>query len=333
MGPDNPMPDFRPFLTKLKRYITAFLGTWVIVLVVLYLASGIYTVGPDQQGVVRRFGKYVRTVPSGLRYHLPYPFETVDTPNVTQVKRVEIGFRTVQPGPQPRYAVRPEEALMLTGDENIVNAEMIVQYRIKDARDYLFNVLDPDDAVRDAAEAALRQVIGSQPIDEALTTGKAEIQTDVYNLLQSLLDEYETGLTVVTVQLQDVHPPEAVAQAFKDVASAKEDKVKYINEAHAYYNEIIPEARGQAAEMILEAEAYRERLVARAEGEAARFTSLLNEYKLSPEVTRKRLYLETMESILPGWDKLLVTGEDSGILKVLDLGSGLRHNPEGSDGR
>jgi len=202
----------------------------LVLVIVLYLASGIYIVAPDEQGVVRRFGKFVRIESPGLNYHLPYPIETVVTPAVTQVKRVEIGFRTITFGPPARYREIPAEALMLTGDENIVSANVIVQYKIKDPVNYLFNIILPEQTVRNAAEATLRQVIGERKIDEALTVGKYEIQEETKKLLQALLDSYKAGILIVAVQLQDVNPPKEVQDAFKDVASAKEDKSKYINQ-------------------------------------------------------------------------------------------------------
>lgn len=213
------------------KFSKGLVGIISVLVIVLYLASGIFVVAPDEQGVVRRFGKFIRIESPGLNYHLPYPIETVLTPAVTQVKRVEIGFRTIAFGPPARYRQIPIEALMLTGDENIVSAEAIVQYKIKDPVNYLFNIILPEQTVRSAAEASLRQVIGERKIDEALTVGKYEIQEETKRLLQILLDSYEAGILIVAVQLQDVNPPKEVQDAFKDVASAKEDKSRYINQA------------------------------------------------------------------------------------------------------
>ena len=284
---------------------------------VFWLLTGTYVVGPDEVGVVQTFGKHTRVTQSGLNYHLPYPIETVQTPKVTEVKRVEIGFRTMG---NNQYRAIEKESLMLTGDENIVDAELIVQYKIKDAASYLFNFVMPVLTVREAAEASLRTVIGKHKIDEALTSGKFLIQEETKDLLQSILDKYGSGVLVVAVQLQDVSPPKQVRAAFKDVASAKEDKNRMINQAEGYRNDVIPKARGEAQAMISEAEGFREARVSRAEGEVARFNAMLVEYKKAKVVTRKRLYLETMEEILPNINKYIIPGGDGGnLLNLLNL--------------
>ncbi len=284
---------------------------------VFWLLTGAYVVGPDEVGVVQTFGKHTRVTQSGLNYHLPYPIETVQTPKVTEVKRVEIGFRTMG---NNQYRAIEKESLMLTGDENIVDAELIVQYKIKDAASYLFNFVMPVLTVREAAEASLRTVIGKHKIDEALTSGKFLIQEETKDLLQSILDKYGTGVLVVAVQLQDVSPPKQVRAAFKDVASAKEDKNRMINQAEGYRNDVIPKARGEAQAMISEAEGFREARVSRAEGEVAKFNAMLVEYKKAKVVTRKRLYLETMEEILPNINKYIIPGGDGGnLLNLLNL--------------
>jgi len=284
---------------------------------VFWLLTGAYVVGPDEVGVVLTFGQHTRVTQSGLNYHLPYPIETVQTPKVTEVKRVEIGFRSMG---NNQFRTIEKESLMLTGDENIVDAELIVQYKIKDAVSYLFNFVEPILTVREAAEASLRTVIGKHRIDEALTSGKFLIQEETKELLQSILDKYESGVLVVAVQLQDVSPPNQVIAAFKDVASAKEDKNRMVNQAEGYRNDIIPKARGEAQAMIREAEGFRQARVKRAEGEVARFNAMLVEYKKAKDVTRKRLYLETMEEILPNIDKYIVPGGDGGnLLNLLNL--------------
>ena len=285
---------------------------------IFWLFTGVYTVGPDEVGVVQRFGKYDRTVQSGLNYHMPFPIETVKTPKVTEVKRIEVGFRTVG---KNQYRTVERESLMLTGDENIVDAELIVQYKIKEPINYLFNFVGPELTMREAAEASLRTVVGRHNIDEALTSGKLMIQEETKELLQSILDKYETGIQVVAVQLQDVSPPKQVIDAFKDVASAKEDKNRMINEAEGYRNDIIPKARGEAQAMIREAEGFREARIARAEGDVAKFKAILKEYSKAKDVTRERLYLEAMEEILPGLEKYIVpNGEDGNLLNLLNLG-------------
>ena len=285
--------------------------------IVIWLLLGLYSVGPDEVGVVQRFGEYNRTVGSGLNYHLPFPIETVTTPKVTEVKRIEIGFRTVG---KNQYRTIERESLMLTGDENIVDAELIVQYKIKDPIDYLFNFIGPELTLREASEASLRTVIGRHNIDEALTSGKLMIQEETKELLQIILDKYETGVIVVAVQLQDVSPPKQVIDAFKDVASAKEDKNRMINEAEGYRNDVIPKARGEAQAMIREAEGFRESRIKRAEGDVAKFKAIVKEYIKAKDVTKERLYLEAMEEILPGIDKYIVpNGEDGNLLNLLNL--------------
>ena len=289
----------------------------IVITIVIWLLLGLYSVGPDEVGVVQRFGKYDRVVGSGLNYHFPYPIETVKTPKVTEVKRIEIGFRTVG---KNQYRTIEQESLMLTGDENIVDAELIVQYKIKEPIDYLFNFIGPELTLREASEASLRTVIGRHNIDEALTSGKFMIQEETKELLQITLDKYETGVIVVAVQLQDVSPPKQVIDAFKDVASAKEDKNRMINEAEGYRNDIIPKARGEAQAMIREAEGFRESRIKRAEGDVAKFKAIVKEYVKAKDVTKERLYLEAMEEILPGIDKYIVpNGEGGNLLNLLNL--------------
>ena len=286
----------------------------------LWLFTGVYMVGPDEVGVVRTFGEYTRVTQSGLNYHFPYPIEQVNTPAVTEVKRIEIGFRTLNNG---QYRTVEKESLMLTGDENIVDAEMIVQYKIKDPVAYLFKIVEPELTVREAAEASLRTVVGRNKIDETLTTGKFQIQEGTKTQLQLILDKYESGIHVVAVQLQDVSPPKEVIGAFKDVASAKEDKNRMINQAEGYRNDIIPKARGEAEAMIRDAEGFRESRIKRSEGDAAKFTTILKEYRKAKSITQKRLYLETMERVLPGIEKIIIPDKDSGnMLNLLNLNPG-----------
>ncbi|MEC9474603.1 MAG: FtsH protease activity modulator HflK [Candidatus Neomarinimicrobiota bacterium] len=288
------------------------------ILLVLWLLSGIYIVGPDQVGVVQTLGKYSRASQSGLNYHFPYPFEKVSTPKVTEVKRIEIGFRTVG---KNQYQTIARESLMLTGDENIVDAEMIVQYRIKDPVAYTFNFIEPELTVRQASEASLRTVVGRHNIDEALTSGKFMIQEESKELIQTILDKYNTGILVVAVQLQDVSPPEQVISAFKDVASAKEDKNRMINQAEGYRNDVIPKARGQAQAEIREAEGYKKARIARAEGDVSKFNAVLKEYRKSKAVTETRMFLETAEEILSNREKIIVPDgkEGSNLINLLNL--------------
>ena len=285
-------------------------GLAILLLVVgaWFVLSAFYVVGPDEEGVVRRFGKWVRTEPSGLHFKFPYPIEKIDLPKVTQVQEISVG-RILK------------EAKMLTGDENILLVEVRVQYKIKDAAQYLFNVRNVEETIKDATESALRQTIGSHPIDDPLTEKKAEIMDEIQLSLQQMLDHYECGIDIRQVQLQDVNPPQEVDFAFKDVQSAKEEKEQLINEALGYQNDIIPKARGGAEKLIREAEAYREERIKRAEGDASKFRSVLAEYRKAKNVTEKRLYLETMEQILPGIEKVILDEKAGNLLNVLPLGN------------
>lgn len=306
--------DFNFEVRRLRQF--KFPAGKIIVLVALALwgLSGLYIVNADEQGVVLRFGKFARLTESGLHYHLPFPLESVETPKVTTIHRLEVGFRGPGgAGAQQTRAV-DQESLMLTGDENIVDVQFIVQYKIKDAREFLFNVRKQHETVKAAAEAAMREVVGYNLIDTVLTTGKAAIQDDCRELLQTVLDRYKAGVDVIAVQLQDVHPPREVIDAFKDVASAREDKSRLINEADAYRNDLLPRARGQAAVLLNQAEAYKETRIRHAQGDAARYTALLREYEKARDVTRTRLYLETMENVLanPDLEKIIIDSKAAG---------------------
>jgi membrane protease subunit HflK len=254
-----------------------------------------------------------------LNYHIPYPVEQVNKPKITEVKRIEIGFRS---DPRSNRVVDvPEESLMLTGSLNIIDIDLIVQFKINDPVKYLFLVRNVPTTIRVSAEAVIRQVVGQHSIDEALTTGKGTIQTESIVLLQSILDTYECGVTVTQVQLMDVLPPKEVADAFREVASAKEDKSRLINEAQGYANDMIPRARGEGAEMVLQAEAYSQERVKRAEGEAENFLAVMRAYKRSPQVTKKRMLLETMEEVLPGLTKYILKGQPGGdLINVVGTG-------------
>lgn len=299
----------------------------------LWLASGIYIVAPDQRGIILRFGRVVREADPGPGYHLPYPIEEILKPSVTQIRKEEFGFRTVSGGPSPRYVPESAEALMLTGDENIVKLQFIVQYKIKDepggATDFLFNVRSPRETLRAAAEAAMREVVGRNEIDDALTEGKARIQDDVHKRLQQILDQYDVGLQVAAVKLQDVDPPDQVSDAFKDVISAQQDKERLINEANGYANDVVPKARGQAAQLINEAEAYKAAKVQDATGQAQRFIALEEEYAKAKDVTRERLYLETMEAVLGRANKILLDDTGGSVVPYLPLDQVLRSRQTG----
>ncbi len=322
-GPQGPdLAQINEQLNKLKNIKLPGGGKIVfLVVVLLWLATGIYIVNPDEVGVVQRFGSFNRITDPGPHYHLPYPFEKVQTPKVTQVRRFEIGYRTVSAptvaGVEPQYRIVPEESHMLTGDENIVDVQFIVQYQLKDPVRYLFNIQMPDASVKSAAETAMREVIGYNKLDAALTDGKPAIQDETRALMQMIMDRYQSGIQILAVQLQDVQPPEPVIDSFRDVVRAREDAVRITNQAEAYRNDIVPRARGEAAIIINQAEAHKEAIVRKAEGEAQRFLSILAEYKQAPEVTKKRLYLETMEEVLslPGLSKTIIS--DQAINQVL----------------
>ncbi len=279
--------------------------------------SGFYMVAADEEAVVLRFGKHVATKGPGLNWAIPYPIDTVEKLPVTRVQRLEIGFRHFSDG---IIRKRTNESLMLTKDENIVDISFIVQYKIKSVENFLFNIDSATKTVRDAAESAIREVIGRTMIDDVLTTKKAEVEVETQDLIQSILDSYKAGISISTVKLQDVQPPERVIKEFKDVASAREDKERAKNEAQAYANDIIPNARGEAKKMVLDAEAYAKQVVERAKGEADRFESVYAAYKMAPEVTRKRLYMDTMQEVLARADKVIIDSSVAGhVLPYLPL--------------
>ncbi|ABK44082.1 protease FtsH subunit HflK [Magnetococcus marinus MC-1] len=301
------------------------------VVLVGWFATGIYTVGPNEQAVVVRFGKYVETTGPGVNMHLPWPIESVEgKPKVLQNQRIEIGFRSNG----SREIDVPAESKMLTGDENIIDINMSVQFKIKDAADSLFQVSDvvsgtrgreirdPSLLIRQASETALREVVGKNKIDEALTSGKEQIETQTRELVQEILDSYRSGYQIEGVQLQQVQPPEEVIDAFKDVASAREDKVRKVNEAQGYSADILPKAMGTSAQLINEAEAYKQSKVARARGDVERFNNLYVEYKKAKDITRTRLYLETMEEVMARANKVIISPEAGrGVLPHLPLDS------------
>jgi membrane protease subunit HflK len=291
------------------------------ILALLWLVSGVYIVQPAEQAVVLRFGNSMGVSEPGIHYRLPWPIESAEIEKVSEVKRVEIGFRTIAVEPAPRYQTVSREASMLTGDENMVNVELIVQYRISDIEDYVFNVNDQVHAVRSVVEAAVRQVVGRSAIDEALTEGKFKIQSEIEQQVKDVFELYQIGLHVENVKLQTVSVPREVDHAFKDVASAREDRERLRNEAEAYQNEVIPRARGEAQKMLRGAEAYTVERVKRSQGDAERFLEVLKEYRKAKDVTEVRLYLETMEKILPDIQKFVIEsdGKGSGFMNLLNL--------------
>ena len=305
-----------------------------IVVVGLWIASGFYVVDQSEQGVELRFGKFQEVKPAGLRWHMPYPIELVEIVNVQQVRTVEVGYRTRESGTTRDGATQlvlvPREALMLTADENIIDIQFAVQYNIRDPRDLLFKVSEPaDQVVRQATESAVREIVGRSSMDFVITGGRAEIAFETRELLQTILDRYETGITVRAVEMQNAQPPAEVKDAFDDAVRAREDEERLKNEAEAYANDIIPKSRGAAARIVQEAEAYKESVIATSQGEASRFLQVLEEYNLAPGVTRDRLYLEAMEEVLSRSTKLMVDqGSNSNNVMYLPLDQLIRRQQE-----
>jgi membrane protease subunit HflK len=292
------------------------------VIIGLWASQGVYTINEPEVGLVKRFGNHVRTVGPGLHFHLPAPVESVIPVEIKSVRKIEVGYETISPPPNPRYASNKEEALMLTSDNNIVHIEFAVQYKIKSAENYIFNVIDSKKILKQMSEAVMREEVAKRNFSEIITTSRGEIAQKVHTNLQSLVNSYETGVMVESVKLQDANPPQPVKHAFDDVNSAKEDSKTYVNNARAYANEVLPQAEADAAHVTNKAEAYRAEKVARSEGDVAKFKNVLKEYNMgSKEVTRTRLYIETIEEVLPKTNKIMLPKGDSNspILKLLDL--------------
>ena len=335
-GSSPPPPDIEEMLRRSQDRLKRFLpsggsgkGIALIALVVIagWLATGIYRVQADEQGVALIFGKVWDKTGPGLHYNIPSPIGEVIKPKVTRVNRVEVGFRGAQ-GTQ--NVIR--ESLMLTGDENIIDVQFVVFWLIKDAAQYLFNVRNPEVTVKGVAESAMREVIGKSKFEFARTVGRAKITGETQKLIQQILDEYKTGILIRGIEIQGVEPPEAVIDAFKDVAAAKQDAKRAENEATAYKNEVTQQAIGEAATIVAAAEAYKEEQIAQANGETQRFLSVYREYVQDKGVTRRRLYLETMETVLEDMDKVLVEeGKGgSGVVPYLPLNE-LRNKRQASE--
>src|SRR5450631_1584947 len=332
-------PDLEEFLRRSQDRLRTVLpggnlggkgiGLIVLAAMVIWGFSGFFRVDPDELGIVLRFGQYVRDAKPGLNYHLPYPVESALTPKVTRVNRIDIGMRSAE---DPRRASRdiPEESLMLTGDENIVDVDFSVFWLIKPdgAGDYLFNIQQPEGTVKAVAESAMREVIGHSEIQPILTGARATIETAVQQLMQRTLDHYGAGVQVTQVQLQKVDPPAQVLDSFRDVQAARSDAERAQNEAQTYANRVVPESRGRAAQITQAAEAYREQTVAEATGQSARFLKIYDEYKKAPQVTRERMYLETMERVFGGTDKIIIdSGTQNGVVPYLPLSELTRRPP------
>ena len=294
----------------------------LVIIVILWALSGLYRVLPDEQGVVLRFGKFVKTTQPGLNYHLPFPIESVLTPKVTKVNRMDIGFRSERDTGFTSSSVAdvPEESLMLTGDENIVDINYSVFWVIKDAGKFLFNIQEPVETVKAASETAMREVIAKSEIQSILTEGRSNIEVEVQEITQNILDEYGSGIQITQVQTQKADPPSQVIDAFRDVQAARADRERSKNEAEAYANDVIPRARGDAEQILQKAEAYKKEVVATAEGEASRFLAIYNEYKNAKRVTQERMYLETMEKVLADIDKVIIDkNSGQGVVPYLPL--------------
>jgi len=325
-------PNIDEIISKLQSIVNKFLGggkggakpiiIGLIILLIVWTLSGLYRVLPDEQGVVLRFGKFVKTTQPGLNYHLPFPIENVLTPKVTKVNRMDIGFRSERDSGFSSGGVAdvPEESLMLTGDENIVNIDFSVFWVIKDAGNFLFKIQDPEGTVKAAAETAMREVIARSDIQPILTEGRSVIEADTQEIIQEILDEYTSGIQITQVQTQKADPPDQVIDAFRDVQAARADMERSKNEAEAYANDVIPRARGEAAKILQAAEAYKKEVVAKAEGEASRFLSIYNEYAKAKKVTQERMYLETMEEVLADINKIIIDkNSGEGVVPYLPL--------------
>lgn len=327
-GGGNQPPDLDELIRKGQQRLKGAMpggasggGFFLILLLLGLLWVGLtswYTVKPGEQGVILRFGEYARTEGTGFHLKLPSPIERALTPNVERQNRVDVGFRSSIDGSSGRF---DNESLMLTGDENIVDVAFTVFWRISDAKDFLFNIQEPQAVtVKDIAESAMREVIGRRPIRDALTDAREQIQEEVQIIIQDSLDAYGAGISIREVALEQTTPPDAVIDAFRDVQAAEADRERSINEAEAYRNDVVPRARGEALKMLEEAEAYRQSTIARARGEADRFIQVYDEYKEAKDVTRRRIYLETMEDIMKDMNKVIIDGSSgSGVVPYLPL--------------
>jgi len=333
-------PDLEDILRKsqdkLRQAMPGGGGGWLIPAV---LAAGValvigffgffVRVNTDEVGIVLRFGEYVRQLPPGLHVRLPYPVEEVLLPKVTRANRIEIGMRSAQGSGLSSRDV-PEESLMLTGDENIVDIDFVVVWKISDAPDYLFNIQNPEGTVKDVSESAMREIVGQSDIEPILTAARAETEGKVQQLIQRTLDGYKAGVEITQVQLQKVDPPAQVIDAFRDVQAARADEERLQNEAQAYANRVVPEARGEAERILQQAQGYRDRVIAEAKGEAERFEKVLQEYEKAPDVTRQRIFIDTMKEVMSKTDKIIIDKDGGGgVVPYLPL-SELQRKPASS---
>lgn len=306
-GGDRPPVDLSP------RMLGGGIGLILAVIVVVWLASGFYIVDASQRGLVLQFGEYKESTESGLRWRLPYPIESHEIVNISGVRTIEVGYR----GSEKNKVLK--EALMLTDDENIINIQFAVQYILKDPVDYIFNNRMPDEAVMQSAETAIREIVGKNKMDFVLYEGREQIAVQASALMQEILDRYKTGILISKVTMQNAQPPEQVQAAFDDAVKAGQDRERQKNEGQAYANDVIPKARGTAARLLQEAEGYKQRLIATAEGDASRFKQIHAEYAKAPEVTRSRMYLETLQQVYSNTSKVMVDAKGQGNLLYLPL--------------
>jgi len=337
-GSGGQQPDLEDILRKsqdrLRQAMPGGGGGWMFPALIALVIAGVVgwfgflvTVKADQVGIVLRFGEYVRQLPPGLHFRLPYPIEEVELPQVTRLNRVEIGMRSSE-GSGLSVRDVPEESLMLTGDENIVDIDFVVVWKISDAPDYLFKIQNPQGSVKDVSESSMREIIGQSDIEPILTSSRAETEGKVQKLIQRILNGYQAGIEIVEVQLQKVDPPAQVIDAFRDVQAARADEERLQNEAQAYANRIVPEARGEAERILQSAQGYRGRVIAEAKGEAERFEKVLEEYAKAPEVTRKRIFIDTMQEVLSNTDKIIIDKDGGGgVVPYLPLSELQRKAP------
>mgnify|MGYP006276220421 CR=1 FL=1 len=336
-GDDNNPPDLDEAIRSLQDKLTKFftggknddgrppnrnetsapmkgISTIIIAIgIVIWGFSGIYTVDEGNHGVETRFGQFIGITQAGLHWHIPAPIEQVTIVNVKQQRFIEVGYRSAMGNDQATGSVL-KESLMLTKDENYVDVRLAVQYQVKDAKQFLFNIVNPAATLKQVTESAERGVIGGNTMDFVLTEGRSEIVTEIKKEIQEVMDRYQSGIQITSVNLQDAQPPEQVQNAFADAIKAREDEQRLINEAQAYSNDVVPKARGAAARKLQEAEGYKEQVIAQAEGETNRFTKLYGEYSKAPEITRKRLYLDAIETVLSGTNKILVDVKSNNIM-------------------
>ncbi len=317
----NNLIDLLDLPPEWKKSMPNLWKIFLILILVIFMWISFFQVGPEEVGVITRFGKYVREVEPGLNFKLPLVEKIVRVP-VERQQKEEFGFRTISAGIQSKFtkAGTADESLMLTGDLNLADVEWVVQYRINDPYSFLFKVREPVNSLRDISEASMRQIVGNRTVNEVLTVGRTEVATQVFELIQELCNEYSLGIKIEQVVLQDVNPPDPVKDAFNAVNQAQQEKETLINQAKSEYNKVIPKAKGQAQETIQKAEGYATERVNNAIGEATRFSALYNEYVKAPEVTKRRIYLETMNSAIPRLGHKIIT-DDKGnnILPLLQM--------------